>query len=154
MNTFIPTDFPPLVANPGRMWTLQEIFDNALNGVRRQNYAPSNCKAGACVYRGNAGMACGIGWSIPDDIYDPTMDDPNEGVLIKWLMARLDVLHAVFPSDDRSLRFLARVQDTHDMLSALLTAAENEVRFEVAMQMLAEEYHLNYASPTQPQPKE
>jgi hypothetical protein len=148
--TFIPLDFPPLVANPGRQWTLQEVFDNALNGVRRQHYAPSNCKTGACAYRGNPGMACGIGWSIPDDIYSPTMDDPNQMVSIRPLMERLAVLRAVFPSDDRSMSFLTRVQDVHDMLPSLATAAENEVRFEVGMQKLAEEFHLNYASPTQP----
>jgi hypothetical protein len=51
----------------------QQIFTNAVNGIRRQGtYAGSIDRA--CMYRGPNGTACAIGHNIPDDRYRPGIE--------------------------------------------------------------------------------
>ena len=51
--------------------TNQELFDNALLGVRSQGCASiANNEPSQCCYNGGADIACGVGWSIPVDDRD------------------------------------------------------------------------------------
>lgn len=47
--------------------TMQEVFDNALFGLRKQGIRAIN-EDGQCLYRASNGNACSIGQSIPDSV--------------------------------------------------------------------------------------
>jgi hypothetical protein len=53
--------------------TLQQFFDNAVIGLRKQG-GPSTTDSGNCLYRSPNGCMCAIGFSIPDDRYDSVME--------------------------------------------------------------------------------
>lgn len=53
----------------------QEIYNNALFGIRGQNYARSATVGGRCVYRGDRGLKCALGHSIPDSEYTERLDE-------------------------------------------------------------------------------
>lgn len=74
--------------------TLQEVFDNAWRGVLGQREASAG-NNGTCKYRMFSGRRCGIGWSIPDDLYHQDMETKPVDMLIeRWdelPFAHLDV---------------------------------------------------------------
>ena len=54
--------------------TQQEIFDTVLAHLRKQGEAAVN-GAGGCMYRGLGGTACAVGCLIPDELYDPLIEN-------------------------------------------------------------------------------
>lgn len=56
--------------------TNQQVFDNALNQVRKQKYMRSiNYERECCAYRGEHGLKCAVGASIPDSLYTPDIEN-------------------------------------------------------------------------------
>jgi hypothetical protein len=56
--------------------SLQETFDTVVGGLRKQG-----CKSligNACKFRGENGTKCAIGQILPDDLYNPLMDNPSD----------------------------------------------------------------------------
>lgn len=65
------------------MKTLQEIFDTAYLGLAKQGFRQSvpsrkGMESPDCLYRGKNDRKCAIGHCIPDELYEPCMDDPND----------------------------------------------------------------------------
>lgn len=118
--------------------TAQQVFDNALNGVRAQNYQAS-MKGHICMYRGPDGLKCGIGHSIPDELYDPKMDNfggNHSSIEIDVLQDEFNSMSQLFGGLD--IHFLSDVQNAHDgMLS--------RDHFEHGMKEIATAYGLVYA---------
>ena len=126
--------------------TNQQVFDNALFGVRSQGYRQSkDDRIGTCCYR-SGDLKCGIGYSIPDEMYRPYLDDPELGVLpvtgVQTLMeagdpllAPIQALFAHNPPD-----FLDELQCAHDSM-------RDGREFERLMEALAEDYGLTYTVP-------
>ena len=59
--------------------TNQELFDIAVKGLASQGFTQSfdpdrKAGLGECVYRGEGGRKCAIGWAIPDDKYGNYME--------------------------------------------------------------------------------
>ena len=54
--------------------TEQKIFDSVLAHLRKQGKASLNAK-GKCAYRGEGGTACAVGCLIPDELYDPRIEN-------------------------------------------------------------------------------
>ncbi len=60
--------------------THQELFDNALIGMRYQGGPSCSLTSGMGMMRNDDGRKCSIGWSIPDEDYDAYMDVHPEDV--------------------------------------------------------------------------
>lgn len=129
--------------------TEQQVYNNALFGMRGQNYEPSR-SAGACLYRGPHGLKCVIGHSISDDIYCPEMD---RGVNDDGLTTIGHFLEEFVFSELCELfqhvsgGLLSLLQETHDQLSPHQSTAERKEQFESRMRQIASCYHLEYSPP-------
>lgn len=121
--------------------TPQQVFDNALKGVRAQNYVVSKNARHSCAYRGAGGLRCGIGHSIPDDLYDKAMDAPASH--ITSIIRHFDSMHNLFK--DCSKELLNKLQAAHDDIetSPIKSSGRN---FERDMKEIAYMHGLNYTS--------
>lgn len=114
--------------------TRQEIFNRIWTHLNQQK-RPAINKEGGCVYRYKTKtrtLSCAIGCLIPDELYDPEME--NDGV---------DNLFEQFPKvrkllGARNADFLSRLQIAHD--SYLHSAGIKKWR--IAMKTIAENYKL------------
>ena len=61
--------------------TGQEIFDSVLAHLRKQGDASLNA-SGKCAYRGEGGTACAVGCLIPDELYDPRIENWGVGSIL------------------------------------------------------------------------
>ncbi|MBA4282132.1 hypothetical protein [Ralstonia sp.] len=116
--------------------TKQQVFDNALFGVRGQDYRQS-VNGAACAYRGRDGLKCGIGHSIPDELYVDDLDDTKDKMNgIEPLCERSEFvwLRELLGGDTQ---FLAEVQAAHDGM-------RSPDDFEDRMQQIAAYYGLTY----------
>lgn len=136
--------------------TNQQFFDNALFGIRAQGYVPSQIqhpvdsekpgtKCAKCAYRGIMGRKCAIGFSIPDELYSPKIDD-GDGMSVDSLARNPEYpeLNNLFSKANKEL--LERMQCLHDHLQ-YLAAEERPKTFEKGMAVLAKEFGLKYARP-------
>ena len=59
--------------------TQQEIFDTVLAHLRKQGRASVNNVdyMELCLYRGPGGTACAVGCLIPDELYDPLIENAS-----------------------------------------------------------------------------
>lgn len=123
--------------------TLQEIYNRALFGIRRQGYQQSLIDgAGHCKYRGDDGLKCGVGHCIDDDSLARAMDAHSRTNILYLLKAPefAPFLNNIFGEiDAEKEQFLADVQWVHD--TGLKQSPEN---FEYEMKYLAERYSLQY----------
>lgn len=94
----------------------QEIFDTVAKHLFKQG-----CRAegpSGCAYRGKNGLKCAVGIFIPDEVYDPRMDEAEDygGTGIESLLNRFrEVLPPWFVEHRR---LLMNLQDVHDGYSA------------------------------------
>jgi len=111
------------------MLTNQEIFDGTMKHLRTQNCKsvdPAN--SSRCLYRGSNNTKCAVGYWIPDELYDPKMEDSSARHLIdmEWI-----------PKMDKSHKSLASsLQYIHDGYPVM----DWEERF----QIVAREFNLKY----------
>lgn len=101
------------------MRTDQELFTQAVLGMRSQNYALSQLDdaIGTCLYRHPDGYKCLVGHLIPDELYHPSI----EGLSSPHLP--VDVL----PERDNFM--LSRLQRVHDLASDSQRLVENLKEF-------------------------
>jgi len=68
----------------------QAVFDRVSTHLRKQGKPSVTILSGdttfTCAYRGDDGLQCSAGCLIPDDMYDPQMDNPksSEQETTKW----------------------------------------------------------------------
>lgn len=121
--------------------TNQSVFDAALDGVRAQGYLKSAIH-GACVYRSDNGLKCGIGHAIPDDIADGMNPYFNSGSCVSDLCEADSAVAALFADCDENL--LGDIQQAHDNYASSLESDWGGGAFEDRMQNLANTYNLNF----------
>lgn len=133
--------------------TNQQMFDNALRGVRAQGCASrdkeTNSSYPRCLYRGPDGTKCGIGQSLPDALYRPKMDTCTMPLGIMQLLELYPDVQAVFgppPTPECGPDFRVELQIAHD------GAYEDDPGdfisgFNARMRELAEEFQLQYEEP-------
>lgn len=112
--------------------TLQQVFDNALRGVRAQG-ALSRDEWFSCRYRmeeGGKQLRCGIGHSIPDELYNLDFEGKAVRALLDWSAS----IESLFPT---AKAVLARIQYAHDRAGDLSD-------FETAMHDIANAYGLTW----------
>lgn len=118
--------------------TNQQVFDNALNGVRAQGYVRSQSLSGSCSYRGDGTLKCGIGHSIPDEVYDYAMDCADNSTAVNDVICKFSKLGDLFQNCNKEL--LQDLQDAHDNMA-------EPIQFEDAMWAVASEFDLKYTKP-------
>ena len=64
------------------MMTKQEVFDTIWYGITKQNAFSYDPIADRCMYRGPNNTRCAIGLLIPDDIYDPVIEEKGIELLM------------------------------------------------------------------------
>ena len=137
MNTATSTHITPL--------TNQQLFDNALFGIRKQNYATSGEDGNgfSCLYRGPNGTKCGIGHSIPDELYCSEMEKSCIGSLLADPDYH-DSLAMLFSDVDSELA--SRVQGAHDSGANMRTSTVkmDPGSFEARMEAVASRFSLTY----------
>ena len=123
---------------------LQQVFDNALFGLRKQRVEAMQGR-GVCVYRApqpdGSVHKCAIGHSIPDDVYHPDMD--KHGVSnINFVRNEYESIGALFANCD--IGALDRLQNLHDSWMPAPNRNSSMVKWEQAMQQFAATYDLRY----------
>lgn len=89
------------------MLTRQEMFDKAWIGLKSQGFEQSLDEDGdTCVYRGEAGRKCAIGWCIPDDKYHVGLE--------KQSPFNSGELRRAAGIADADARFASELQGVHD----------------------------------------
>lgn len=125
--------------------THQQVFDNALNGVRAQGYMRSTLR-GSCSYRGMGTLKCGIGHSIPDEMYESAMDTSEHSTAINDVICSFSNLASLFKGCHSEL--LKRLQEAHDsMIEPFHDSMIEPFQFENAMWAVADDFDLKYTKP-------
>ncbi len=126
--------------------TRQQLFDNALNGIRAQGHRQSvgsftNGSSGSCVYISPSGDRCAVGHSLPASITRERLEQryKNSGTGPDSLRVAFPEVAAVIHEDD--LDFLARLQRVHDNRRLVNEGASY---FEPAMEQFAAKHDLVY----------
>ena len=133
--------------------TQQEIFDVVLAHLRKQGEAAVD-DLDECQYRGPDGTSCAVGCLIPDELYDPLIENVSaiqimeghvpfgrelDGPKLLPIMARITNLLGT-----ESAALLSRLQYAHDT-----HLADNGLLiWEAAMAGIAADFALHYAAPT------
>ena len=118
--------------------TMQQVFDNALNGVVKQGCFSIDLHNGGCFYNSREipNVHCGIGHSIPAE-----WEVAEES--LPYLLRhdnRVAKLFLGLPFD-----FLLVTQSIHDMAGRLEWSMDE---FKEGMKKLAEHFPLTYTEPT------
>lgn len=87
------------------LYTLQQAFDIAALGMLNQGEKSRN-HTGTCMYRGDHGRKCAVGFLIPDELYQKCFDS---GVELADINDFVDIV-----GEGEYYQFLARMQETHD----------------------------------------
>ena len=129
--------------------TPQQVFDAALFGIRAQKYMRSvSSVTDGCVYRGDHGRKCGIGHAVPDAVYTPAFDNPDDGFSsgIDSLLEREDEIYEPLRVlfKDVPLGLLTLVQRAHDRYLDDAGSAEGAKQWEYHMASLAKLFDLVY----------
>lgn len=115
--------------------TKQEIFDTVLFNLRAQGRASMN--ATDCMYRGENGAKCAVGWLIPDELYSDEIEDLN--VWDAWVLQTLQQAGIEVVRPD-TLDLLKHLQIAHDKQ----LAEEGVQEWEDQMQCIAGTFELHY----------
>jgi hypothetical protein len=138
------------------MLTHQQIFDQALNGIRAQGALAQQSVHMGCRYRlekDGKTLACGVGQLIPDNVYDGAVENASAARLIDLairgglsdnskvnLLADMLVIAGIDVLNLETARLLSRIQGAHDNSDGIL-------EFEERMQRVAASYDLEYRKP-------
>jgi hypothetical protein len=111
--------------------TRQEWVNLAVKGLTSQGWKQSltTDKWPSCVYRGDNGCRCAIGWGIPDEAYRPEMEGSAA------------YTYATIPAHDGTLKegvnFLWELQGVHDN-------NEDPQAMEIAMHAFVQKHSLTW----------
>lgn len=110
----------------------QGVFDFVVKKLREQGRASANRRR--CLYRGPHGMKCAVGQMIPDDLYDPKMDDDGD-----TCSGLRHILPKIGQMDNYEL--LAALQLAHDKCWTVSGASHAD--FCAELSCIAERFGLN-----------
>ena len=103
--------------------TRQEMFNIAYKGLASQGFEHSLDRDGFCVYRGENGRRCAIGWLIPDERYYVELEGRSVYNISIPCAVGCDVNDAVFLSSLQCCHDRAR--SPFEMKEALRVFATN-----------------------------
>lgn len=117
----------------------QEIFETVATHLFKQG-EPAKAEAG-CLYRGPNGTMCAVGVLIPDDMYDPMLDD-TKGFDSTTIV---DIIH----DEKRSIFVPEYMKDNEYLLSGLQSVHDSDESWEStenmqsALKRVANRYRLD-----------
>ena len=95
-------------------YTKQEAFDTVAKHLFEQGERSMRGLRKTCAYRSGTGLKCAIGALIPDEMYNPKMDQPN-GMDVDELTAAFPQVTELFDSFGVPYENMLRdLQDIHD----------------------------------------
>lgn len=89
----------------------QEVFEYCLTHLREQGHRSMLEDGSNCAYHGVDGAKCAVGCFIPDELYDPEMEQLRVGHL---LFRHKDRLNPIAQGIDTHLQLLRELQYFHD----------------------------------------
>lgn len=107
----------------------QQIYDTVLFGLRKQGHASVD-EEGSCRYRGPTGDKCAAGMLIPDEKYNPNMEELPVDVDRIWKALGLSEIHKPL---------VIKLQTLHDIY-----LISNICRWECCMATTARDFGLKY----------
>ena len=113
--------------------TNQEALTTSIRALRKQRVQSLNARNQNCMYRGDKGRKCAIGHLIPDDLYDPSMENTNTMMLLD----RFPTIKKFFRNCSEDL--LHALQTVHDLSSPK--------EWEQEWEKTAQRFHLRYRAP-------
>lgn len=96
--------------------TKKEYYDLLVETSAAGGFPSVEADSGHCKYRGPNGKKCAVGLLIPDELYDPRMDNPGGASDVLTVATRYPKVAAVFP-DGMTASDLKSVQEVHDSIS-------------------------------------
>lgn len=120
----------------------QEIFDKVLAHLRAQG--KQSTAGGVCAYRSPEGNMCAVGCLIPDELYDPIIEDVGVGWLDNKEAPGGRVLDSIIDTLGISehVGLLRNLQRAHDF------PLENSLGlWEMCMETIAKDFGLHYTPP-------
>lgn len=120
--------------------TKQEMFDKVLLALRKQGRASVQTNRDGtllCLYRAKNGDKCAAGHLLPDELYDPRMEDKTFTEV-----SEIFGIGGALGMDNSDVLFVRRLQIAHD--ESLVIGRE---RWELRMKNLAAFYSLTYTPP-------
>lgn len=129
--------------------TQQEIFDAVLAHLRKQGKASMSDPA-SCRYRGPGGTSCAVGCLIPDELYDPLIENVSSTQIFKGYRpyGRESDWPKLRPIMDRLSKHLGA--ENEPLLDALQRAHDSELvaqglpAWEYRMRVIARDFRLEY----------
>jgi len=105
----------------------QLIFDTAVNGIREQGKRA--IKDTKCVYRAPDGCKCAVGHMIPDDKYDPRLEN--------FTASAKEIIYSLAPEfgveyNQESGEFLRGLQVCHDAALGSVVPSDRSVVRQIA----------------------
>lgn len=139
------------------MKTLQQIFDEAVGGIRAQGGPGYDSSAARCRYRVNGPdgrtIKCVAGQVIPDQIFDPSWDNGGKSF---WSLCEIPAFvdgmrkyADIDVSDKRVQDLLGRLQSGHDYAAQAGSPNDFMPIFEKAALQAARTYGLTYNQPVE-----
>jgi hypothetical protein len=89
-------------------WTEQSLFDHVAVALLNQDGPSLDEEGTSCMYRDGKGRKCAIGHGIPDEKYDPGMENNKPLTLLEQFPSLAEEFGAV------SVHFLTDLQHAHD----------------------------------------
>jgi hypothetical protein len=132
----------------GRNMKAQEVFDTVVTHLRNQKVKSMNDE-GECLYRGPNGLMCAVGCLIPDDQYDPNMENNPIDVLLNTDLLQGDLRKTL----TRFKSLLNKLQILHDDEAPWTnkgheTDEERLIRWEKGFKSIASKHKLVYTPST------
>jgi hypothetical protein len=124
----------PGAPQPGRLLSHQEVFDKVLTHLRQQGRASVNGES--CKYRAGD-LKCAAGCLIPDDAYEPRLEDFGSHSLVVW-----PILHAA-GVPHTALGLVRDLQIAHD----ITLRCQGIEQWELEMRFIADQAGLTYTAP-------
>ena len=95
--------------------TDQQVFDSVYEHMVKQGKRSVSVVDGECMYRGPDGLKCAVGALIPDDIYEPEMDQPTSAIGTSFysINYRFPKIEEFFKDINPDL--LSGLQNIHDL---------------------------------------
>lgn len=121
---------------------LQQLFNRAWEGLKSQGFersvvVPRGGYGNRCVYRGDEGRRCAVGWLIEDKNYHPNFDLDSFSVRDVVLEGGIGDLDPSLSKEDcREVSFLQALQEAHD-------GADDPDRMQVRLREVAMEFDLD-----------
>ncbi len=117
--------------------THQQIFDTVVTHLRKQGKKALHKESNVCAYRSPDGLKCAAGVLIPDELYEPRMENSRISALVSNPNRTASFAEAGINSSN--LVLIQALQDVHDQQAVS--------QWEYEFIRVADDFKLTYKEP-------